>query len=81
MATRSSKIGRLMTFFREGDKDEVRAVALMAAEVLAARGILVPAVPSGPAGPVVVKKQRKPRVARAAAAAGTTGASAPGATE
>ena len=72
---KSSKISRIMEFFRSGDKDEVRAVALMAAKVLTARGILIP-MP----GPVVEPvpgtgpKKRKRRGNKGDAASGTDGA-------
>lgn len=62
MAGKGGRIARVMDFFRAGDKDEVRAVALMAAEVLAQRGILVgqPAATPAPA-PTRTRKTRKLR--------------------
>jgi hypothetical protein len=67
MASRS-KISRIMEFFRSGDKDEVRAVAIMAAEVLGQRGILVQSVGqvTAASGPVVKTRKRKSDTAPAA---------------
>ena len=59
MTTRGSKVSRVLDYFRTADKDEVRVVATLAAEVLQSRGIFTPQVPVGTAAVKRAKRSRK----------------------
>lgn len=73
MSTKKSVITRVLDFFREGDADQVRVTAILAAEILGKRGILVPAVSPPVKGGASVPKKRRTRPNGTEAAPATEG--------